>query len=104
MELLKVPKVRVDVEGEPVEGYPMIDRDADRGYLPSAVDPDSRSAAHVPCDDPEWCHGTDHHFLYVLDEATHVPRSGIEVDDRVPDELARPMVGGLTPPLHLDDR
>ena len=90
-----------DVEGKPVAGHPSRNAHADRADLGV---PDPRSAQ--PCDPSrrEAVVGADadHHLFEIAHVTVHVATIGIEIDDRIADELPWPVVGHIAAAAGLE--
>src|SRR5436190_14827872 len=88
-------KIRVHVEREAVARDPAGDPDADGGELGFAsvdTDPDAGEPGDAPRLDAEPGHRPDQHFLEVAHVAVHVAAFGLEVEDRIADELTRAVI------------
>ena len=93
------------VEGEAVHGHALGDPDADRGDLLVALhsaDPDAGAALDPLARHAELGEHVDEHALESAHVADHVDRFG-EPEDRVADELARPVPGDLAAAVDIDD-
>ena len=89
---LEVPQVRLDVQGEAVAGHPARDAHADGGDL-FVADPHAGKPLDAPARNPILGDRTDQHLFDVAHVAVHVTAIRLEVDDRVADQLARPVIG-----------
>jgi hypothetical protein len=89
----EVAQVRVDVQGDAVEGDPTTAAHADGGDL-APVHPHADAAPAARSLDAEIGQGADHHLLQPPDMPVQV-LLGADVGDDVADELARPVVGHL---------
>ena len=93
----EVGEVGRHVQREAVVGDPLPDADADRGDLPLAR-PHSRQPRDGMGPDAEPGQGIDQRGLDGPDEPVHV--GPLHPDDRVADELPRPVVGDVAAPSH----
>ena len=96
--------IEVDVQRVAVRGHPARDVDADGAELArGALEPDAREAFDPRRFDAEGRGGADDGFLEVAAIALDVPPVAVEVEDRVADELARPVEGRLAAAVGLYD-
>src|SRR4029078_1418316 len=102
-------RIEIDVEGVAVRRHPARGMDADRRDLPR---PETERGRHPDARQPlvrrrfetERPDGADDRPLEVADIAAEVSPVVIEVEDRVADELAGPVLGLLAPAFRLDHR
>ena len=84
--------------------HPARDVDADRGDLPRRPrQPDAGEPVDPLAREAERRDRADERFLEVAHVLLHVAPVPLEVEDRVADELARPVEGGLAAAVRLDD-
>ena len=84
-----------DVDGEAVHADPFAHADADGGEF-AVFDPDTCEAIAALSWDAEVKAGIDEGLLDGADVGVEVFAQGAEVNDRIADELAWAVVGGLT--------
>jgi hypothetical protein len=95
-------EVGIDVEGEAVHRPAPSDPDADRRDL-APVDPHAGEAVEPAGPrQPEVGQRVDDDLLDGMHVGRHRPRPHGHVDDRVPDQLAGPVVGDVAAPVGLD--
>ena len=92
-------RIEVDVEGEAVRGHPARHVDADGGDLARALAryPDAGQAVDTLRVELEACEGLNRRLLEVAAVALDVLAVKPQVEDRIADELSRPMVGRAPP-------
>lgn len=106
---VEVVHVRVEVDGEPVEGDPSSDADADGANLGGlvgsevvlGVDPDAGGVGVGVGGDVELGECVDDGGLEGADVLVDAELGGVEVDDGVADELARAVVGDVAAAVGL---
>ena len=90
-----------DIDGVSMHGYPFAHADADGGKL-AVFDPDTREPLAGGGGDAEALAGEDEGVFHGTDVGVEVFAEISEVNNRVADQLARAMVGGLSATIDLD--
>src|SRR5215467_583879 len=95
-------EVGIDIEADAVQAYPALHPDADGGdlvlaalALVGAAHPDADAVLPALPADVEGRERADQPFLQVGHEPAQVAAAPLEVEHRVGDALARPMIGEL---------
>src|ERR1041385_966052 len=94
----EVGEIRVHVEGEPVHRHPAADLYADgRNFF--TPNPYARKIPVAPRGEAISGKRPDQHFLQVPKIAMNVAVVGAQVDNGIPDDLARPVVRDVPSPV-----
>ena len=96
-------EVAANVQGEPVHRDPMPDADADRGDL-SIFDPDAGQARPGRGGDPDFGQGFDQQLFQPAQITMEILAASAQVDDRIADQLARPVIGRLSAAIDRKER
>src|SRR6185295_650526 len=94
MDEVESGKIRTNIEGEAVVGDPAPHRHADRGDLLFS-DPDAGASCNLPALDAPAGQSVGEPELELAEEAMQVVTVGVEVADRVADELPRAVPGDV---------
>ena len=87
-------QVGVHVEGETMHGAPAPQAHADRPDL-AVPDPCTVETSDALSRQAVGCGAPNHHLLEVFDVSADISPVGVEIEDRVADDLARPVVGDV---------
>ena len=97
-------RVEIDVERVAVRRDPARHVDADAGDLARWTrQPDAGQPLEACCLDADGCERPDQRVLEIPDVLLHVAAVPLQVEDRIADELARPVVRRLPAAVRLDD-
>jgi hypothetical protein len=100
-------QVRIDIEGDAVEGYPAAQAHADGGDLVlaagAAIDPDTDPPVAGAGLNTELGSRTDQPALQRLDEGAHIAAAPRQVQHDIGHALARPVIGVFAAAARLID-
>lgn len=88
---IEVPQVCGDIEGETVAGNPAGDADANGGEL-FVADPDTGEALNATGRNPIVFRDANEDFLQITHVAVHVQTIGMQIENRIADELSRTVI------------
>ena len=89
---LKVTKVGVNVQSDPMKGDPTPTCNADRGQL-ATIDPHASLPRLATSVQTEVCTGLNHRLLEIPKERVQIPLAFEQRQNRVANDLSRAMVG-----------
>ncbi len=95
-------KVGIDVEGKAVYGDPFADTHAEGGNLLS-FDPDTGQPLLPVRLNIELCKSEDDDLFEATEIAVNIGKVPVQIDDRIPDDLSRTMVGDIPSTVDAED-
>src|SRR5579862_43490 len=101
--LLERRQASPDIQGEPVHAYPMAHADADGGDLP-LPHPDAGKVFAPRRADAVFLQGEDENLFQQAEVTVQILPVSTQVEDRVADELSRPVIGRLPSAIDPHDR
>ena len=99
---LEWSQIHVHVQREAMTSHPPTDMDANRGDF-SPCHPHARPADPTTGSDPESGEGFDQDPLESSEVAVQVAAMIGHIQDRIPHQLARPVIGHVAAPLHVQE-
>src|ERR1700687_2754489 len=107
VDVVEGREIHVEIEREAVVGAAIADLETQRGDfgLPAiALDVDARRIAPAVRVDPIRIEQFYHGALDRLDQRSHAEAQSLEVDQKVDDQLSRPVISDLAPSIDLQNR